>query len=98
MGQNIPVGQRRVAHQSGFHWPHRPLAQCYPLLVYLSTALDKRVNALPGHTFGPLQHGLHIHQLRPVPVQFQDAPALLDGIILANALTLKGLIRIPGSP
>src|SRR6266536_3601700 len=41
------------------------------------------MHALPGHTLGPLHHRLHIDELGPVPVQFQDAPTPLDGMILA---------------
>ena len=89
--QDVETGWIRISQlgnsgwrvQSVFHRPHRPLAQRHPLLVDLPTELDDRVHALPRHTFGPLQHRLHIDQLGPVPVQFQDAPAPLDGIILA---------------
>ncbi len=42
--------------------------------------LDNGVNTLPGHTLCPLHHHLDIHHLGPVPVQFQDAPAPLNGI------------------
>src|SRR5713101_4100470 len=82
LNQNIPVGQLRVARQSVFHRPHRPLAQCHPFLVDLPTEGNNWVNALPRHTFGPLHHRLHIDQLGPVPVQCQNAPASLNGIIL----------------
>ena len=68
--QNVVLGQLRVALQAVFHRPHRPFAQCNPFWVDFPTALDQRVNALPRHTFGPFQHGLHVHQLGPVPVQF----------------------------
>ena len=63
---------------------HGPLAQRYPLLIAFLAALDEWVYTLPGHTLRPLQHRLDMHQLRPVPGQFQDAPTPLDGIILTN--------------
>ena len=72
-----------MALQSVFYRPHGLLAQGDPLLVDLLTEGDNRVYALPCHRFGPLQHRLHIDQLGPVPGQFQNAPAPLDGIILA---------------
>src|SRR2546425_829349 len=61
---------------------HGPLAQRHPLLIAFLAELDEWVYTLPGHTLRPLQHRLDIHQLRPIPVQFQDAPTPLDGIIL----------------
>ena len=71
-----------MARQSVFYRPHRPLAQGNPFLVDLPTEGNNGVHALPRHTFGPLHHRLHIDQHRPVPVQCQNAPASLNGIIL----------------
>jgi len=79
---------------------HGPLAQRHPLLVGLPAECDDRVNPLPCHTLSPLQHRLHINQLRPIPVQFQDPPATLDGIIFAVVgwiiKQLDGLANIVG--
>src|SRR5262249_28525221 len=61
-----------------------------PLVVALPAEGNDRVKPLPGHTLGPLHHRLYIHQLGPVPVRFQDAPAPLDRIILAM---VRGLIQ-----
>src|SRR6516165_298919 len=74
----------------GFPPPASPFAQGYPFLVDLPTEGNDGVHALPCHRLGPLQHRLHIDQLGPVPVQFQDAPAPLDGIILA---VVRGVIQ-----
>jgi hypothetical protein len=72
-----------VALQPLFDLAHHTLAEGNPLLIDLMTERDKRLNPLPRHTLGPLHHGLDIDQLGPIPVQFQDTPATLDGIVLA---------------
>jgi len=72
-----------VAGQAAEARLHGLLAQRHPLLIDLLAQLDNRVNVLPRHRFGPLHHRLHIDQLGLVPVQFQNALASLDGIILA---------------
>lgn len=83
MDHNIPFGQLRVALQSVFDRLHRGLAECNALVIDLAAECDDGMDTLPRHTLSPLQHRLHINQLRPIPVQFQDPPATLDGIIFA---------------
>ena len=45
--------------------------------------LHNRMEPLPGHTTGPSEHGLSVKQLGAIPMQFQNPPATLDGIVLA---------------
>jgi hypothetical protein len=60
-----------------------PLAQRHPLLIDLPAEFNGVVPPFSGHTFGPLQQCLDLHQLRPVPGQFREAPtSSLAGIIL----------------
>lgn len=72
-----------MALQSVFDRLHRGLAECNALVIDLAAEFDDRMDTLPRHTLSPLQHRLDIKQLRPIPVQFQDPPATLDGIIFA---------------
>src|SRR5262249_35148666 len=81
--QNVVLGQCRMAFQSFFNRLHRRLPERNALLVAFAAELDDRMQPLPGHPLGPLQHGLGINQLRPIPLQLQDTPAPLDGIIFA---------------
>ena len=41
------------------------------------------MNPFPRHTLRPPEHGLDIDEFGPIPVQFQDTPAALNGIVLA---------------
>lgn len=72
-----------MAFQAALNFPHRFLAQRYSFLIHLTAQRHYRMDALPGHTFGPFQHRLHIDQLRPIPVHLQNAPAPLNRIIFA---------------
>jgi hypothetical protein len=72
-----------MALQSFFNRLHRRLPERNTLLVDFAAELDDWGQPLPGHPLGPLHHGLCIDQLRPIPLQFQDTPASLDGIIFA---------------
>src|SRR5215831_2718930 len=83
VNQNVVLGQCRMALQSFFNRPHRRLPERNALLVAFVAELDDRMQPLPGHPLGPLQHGLGINQLRPIPLQLQETPAPLDGIIFA---------------
>jgi hypothetical protein len=81
--QNVVLGQCRMALQSFFNHLHRRLPERNALLVDFVAELDDRMQPLPGHPLGPLQHGLGIDQLRPIPLQLQETPAPLDWIIFA---------------
>ena len=72
-----------MALQSFFNRLHRHLPERNTLLVDFAAELDDWGQPLPGHPLGPLHHGLCIDQLRPIPLQFHDTPASLDGIIFA---------------
>ena len=54
------------------------------------TEFDDRLDAFLGHGTGPLQHGLHVDQLRPVPVLLQDSPAAFDRIVFA---VIRGVVE-----
>ena len=62
---------------------HRRLTECHAFWVDFVAELDDRMKPLPGHPLGPLQHRLCIDPLRPIPLQCQDTPAPLDGILFA---------------
>src|SRR5262250_964837 len=81
--QNVVLGQYKMALQACFNRLHRRLTERNAFLVDFVAELDDRMKPLPRHPLGPLQHRLGIDQLRPIPVQFQDTPAPLDGIIFA---------------
>ena len=81
--QNVVLGQCRMALQAFFNRLHCCLPERNALLVAFVAERDDRMQPLPGHPLGPLQHGLCIDQLRPIPLQLQDTPAPLDGIIFA---------------
>ena len=72
-----------MALQSFFNRLHCRLPERNALLVDFVAECDERMPPLPGHPLGPLQHGLGIDQLRPIPLQLQDTPAPLDWIIFA---------------
>jgi len=72
-----------MALQSFFNRLHRRLPERNALFVDFVAQLDNRMQPLPGHPLGPLQHSLCIAQLRPIPLQFQDTPAPLDGMLFA---------------
>jgi hypothetical protein len=72
-----------MAFQAALNFLHRLLAQRYSFLIHLTAQRYHRMDALPGHTFGPFQHRLRIDQLRPIPVHLQNAPAPLNRIIFA---------------
>jgi len=72
-----------MALQSFFNRLHRCLPERNTLLVDFAAEFDDWGQPLPGHPLGPLHHGLCIDQLRPIPLQFQETPASLDGIICA---------------
>ena len=72
-----------MALQSFFNRLHRHLPERNTLLVDFAAELDDWGQPLPGHPLGPLHHGLCIDQLRPIPLQLQDTPAPLDGMIFA---------------
>ena len=44
---------------------------------------DDGADAFPGHAFRPFQHGIDVHQLGPIPMLLQDAPAAFDRIVFA---------------
>src|SRR6266568_3685145 len=81
--QNVVLGQCRMALQSFFNCLHRHFPERNALLVDFVAEFDDRRQPLPGHPLGPLHHGLCIDQLRPIPLQLQDTPAPLDGMIFA---------------
>lgn len=62
---------------------HHPLPQRNPFVIDLLAELAHGMEPFPGHTRGPLQPRLRLDQLRPLPVQFQDAPAPLARILCA---------------
>src|SRR6266446_5041680 len=68
----------------------RRLPEGDALVVHFAAQLDNRMQPLPGHLFGPLQHRLRIDQLRPIPLQLSDAPATLNRIIFA---VVRGVIH-----
>ena len=72
-----------MALQAGFHCLHRGLAQRHPFCVDFATELHYRLDSFPRHALGPLQHRVHIAQLSPIPLQFQNPPTALNRIILA---------------
>src|SRR5258706_915047 len=81
--QNVVLGQYRMALQACFNRLHRRLTERNAFLVDFVAELDDRMKPLPSHPLGPRQHRLCVDQLRPIPVQFQNTPAALDGIIFA---------------
>lgn len=81
--QNVVLGQCRMALQAFFNRLHRRLPERNALLVDFVAEFDDRRQPLPGHPLGPLHHGLCIDQFRPIPLQLQDTPAPLDGVIFA---------------
>ena len=72
-----------MALQSFFNRLHCRRPERKALLVAFVAECDDRMQPLPGHPLGPLQPGLGIDQLRPLPLQLQETPAPLDGILLA---------------
>ena len=81
--QNVVLGQGRMSLPSCCNRLHRRLTECHAFWVDFVAELDDRMKPLPGHPLGPLQHRLCIDPLRPIPLQCQDTPAPLDGIIFA---------------
>src|SRR5713101_3424348 len=81
--QNVVLGQYRMALQACFNRLHRRLTERNAFLVDFVAELDDRMKPLPSHPLGPRQHRLCVDQLRPIPAQFQNTPAALDGIIFA---------------
>ena len=45
--------------------------------------VDEGTDAAPGHGSGPFQGGLDGAEQGSVPVDFEDAPAAFDGVVLA---------------
>src|SRR4030095_880986 len=83
MDPNVVLGQCRMALQACFNRRHRRLTERNAFLVDFVAELDAWMQSLPGHPLGPLQPRLCIDQLRPLPLQFHDTPAPLDGLICA---------------
>ena len=44
---------------------------------------DDGADAFPGHAFRPFEQGIDVHQLGPIPMLLQDAPAAFDRIVFA---------------
>jgi hypothetical protein len=72
-----------MAFQAARDRLHGFLAQRNALLIHRAAQLHYWMDAFPRHTLSPFQHGLDIDQLRPIPVQFPNAPTPFNGIVFA---------------
>jgi hypothetical protein len=88
--QHVVLGPCRMALPSCCNRRHRRLTECQAFLGDFVAARDDRMPPLPGPPLGPRHHRLCLEPRRPMPLQCQETPAPLDGMIWAG-----GRRRIP---
>ena len=82
-GSEYPIWATQDGAPIGSQPPAWLSCQRNALLIHLTAQLDDRMDTLPRHTSWPIPASSRIDELRPIPVQLQDAPATLNGIVLA---------------
>ena len=69
--------------QARLNLAHGGFGKRDPFLVEPVTDFDHGMEAFPGHTFRPSDHGLGISELSAVPVLLQDPPTALNRVVFA---------------